>query len=289
MKAFLLGISIATSTAVGVTGIAALASSDPGVIHACTGRLSGLVRIIDASDSCNRLTETPISWNMVGPAGPAGAAGAAGVAGPAGAAGAPGAVGPAGPQGPQGLQGPQGPAGGGTGGGGLTKSKLHVVTAVAQAVSCESADDVLIGCDCYDVQTALGLGVFALARSTNQTPHADHHHSTPDSCGCTQTGSNAITTIAHMAIATCAAQTDACNGAAPANYGEICGDGCAVGVIACDGTCQGSPTPNAPANFGQTCQATCSAGLACPTTTGTGTIACGGQCVIPIGECPCNL
>jgi hypothetical protein len=95
------------------------------VINACVKKKSGLVRVVASLNACKR-AESPLSWNVQGPAGargatgPAGAAGSAGPPGPAGAqgpkgdAGARGATGPAGAPGPagqRGATGPQGPAG----------------------------------------------------------------------------------------------------------------------------------------------------------------------------------
>jgi len=107
------------------------------VIQACQDKQNGNLREVTSSAEC-RISENPVSWNIVGPVGPQGATGvtgasgapgpqgpqgatgATGASGPAGVAGAvgpiglPGPTGPAGaigPQGPEGLPGPAGPAG----------------------------------------------------------------------------------------------------------------------------------------------------------------------------------
>ena len=89
------------------------------VINACVKKKSGKVRIVASLNACRR-GESPLSWNVQGPAGsrgptgPAGSAGAtgpAGAAGPKGDAGARGATGPAGAPGPAGREGPTGPQG----------------------------------------------------------------------------------------------------------------------------------------------------------------------------------
>jgi hypothetical protein len=79
-----------------------------GVLTGCYGQ-NGILRMIDsdAGDACNK-SETPISWNQVGPKGDPGPSGPKGDEGEAGAAGP---VGPQGPQGPQGERGPQGELG----------------------------------------------------------------------------------------------------------------------------------------------------------------------------------
>jgi len=84
-------------------------------IYGCYGKLTGLLRIVKAGQSC-WITEKSLSWNsdgagVPGPAGPSGPSGPAGAPGPTGASGAPGSPGPSGPSGPAGPSGPSGPAG----------------------------------------------------------------------------------------------------------------------------------------------------------------------------------
>jgi len=74
-------------------------------IYGCYQKKDGHLRIVSSMKAC-RPSETPISWNILGPQGPAGPAGPQGIQGPAGPAGP---QGPIGPQGPQGMPGPQGP------------------------------------------------------------------------------------------------------------------------------------------------------------------------------------
>ncbi|HUZ98951.1 MAG TPA: hypothetical protein VMU74_06290 [Gaiellaceae bacterium] len=85
--------------------------NDGGVINACYARSGGSLRVIDASVTNCKSTETALSWNQQGAQGPQGPAGPAGPAGPQGATGATGAQGDPGPTGPQGPAGPAGPAG----------------------------------------------------------------------------------------------------------------------------------------------------------------------------------
>jgi hypothetical protein len=88
-------------------------SDSDDVIHACYGRYSGLLRIVEPGRRCFSF-ELPISWNQAGAPGPVGATGADGedgvdgVDGVDGEDGAPGLQGPPGPQGPQGPEGPRG-------------------------------------------------------------------------------------------------------------------------------------------------------------------------------------
>lgn len=70
-----------------------------GVIHGCYARSGGSLRVIDATVTNCKSTETSLDWNAQGPQGPQGPAGPTGPTGPQG------------PQGPQGLTGPQGAAG----------------------------------------------------------------------------------------------------------------------------------------------------------------------------------
>ncbi len=76
-----------------------------GVIHGCYTRSGGTLRVIDATVTNCKTTETSLDWNMQG------VPGAQGPAGPQGPQGATGAQGPEGPQGPAGATGPAGPAG----------------------------------------------------------------------------------------------------------------------------------------------------------------------------------
>ncbi len=128
------GIAYATS---------AIAAVSTTVIEACQLKSLGTIRIVSDPSKCHATAETPLSWNVQGPAGPMGpqgATGATGATGPAGPKGAdstvagppgqkgdqglrgdpgpkgdPGEPGQRGATGPQGPDGPQGPAGAGTG------------------------------------------------------------------------------------------------------------------------------------------------------------------------------
>ena len=118
-----LGLAAAAAVALG-TGVAFGSIPDGGTIHGCYNNSNGRLRLTDAQNpklqACSQKTETPVDWNVEGPAGPAGPQGPkgdTGAAGPAGANGAqgpkgdPGAQGPAGPAGPAGPQGPKGDTG----------------------------------------------------------------------------------------------------------------------------------------------------------------------------------
>lgn len=77
--------------AIGAVAIAYATIPGPGgVINGCYLKSGGAVRVIDASVTNCKGTETSLNWNVMGPQGP---------------------VGPAGPTGPAGPAGPQGPAG----------------------------------------------------------------------------------------------------------------------------------------------------------------------------------
>jgi hypothetical protein len=101
-------VAMGTSFAAASTGKGG--GDDGGVINACYGRYSGLLRILESGRRCFSF-ELPISWNMAGPPGPAGEAGTDGVDGEDGEDGVDGQDGAPGPQGPQGPPGPQGPEG----------------------------------------------------------------------------------------------------------------------------------------------------------------------------------
>jgi Collagen triple helix repeat (20 copies) len=116
------GLRLCLAAAVIMVGLAGVAGAAipgaGGVINGCYGSQNGALRVIDL-DAAGRClnSETPISWNQVGPQGdtgpqgPQGIPGLQGDTGPQGPQGIQGAQGDTGPQGPQGIQGPQGPAG----------------------------------------------------------------------------------------------------------------------------------------------------------------------------------
>jgi hypothetical protein len=83
-------------------GVAYATIPSNNVIDACYTRSGGTLRVIDATVTNCKASETALAWNVQGPQGATGATGPQGPAGPAG---------PAGPQGPTGATGPQGPAG----------------------------------------------------------------------------------------------------------------------------------------------------------------------------------
>jgi hypothetical protein len=118
-----LGVCVALLGLLTAGGVAYAAMSDTGgVINACMLKVTGTIRLYDASapssslvsKPCNAALETPISWNKQG------LQGLQGLQGAKGDTGSPGSVGPQGPAGKdgtngaagaQGLQGPPGPKG----------------------------------------------------------------------------------------------------------------------------------------------------------------------------------
>jgi hypothetical protein len=100
-RSVVLAVVAAVLAAVGGAAYASIPDSS-GVIHGCYLRSGGSLRVIDASVTGCKSTETALNWNQTGPQGPVGPQGPAGPTGP---------TGPAGPQGPKGDTGPQGPAG----------------------------------------------------------------------------------------------------------------------------------------------------------------------------------
>lgn len=136
---------------------------DAAVIYGCKEG-TGLLKIVSGPGQCTR-TQTPISWNVVGPQGPVGPPGPTGATGQTGAAGPVGPVGPVGPAGqagatgpagPTGITGPAGPAGptgitgpagpqGPQGSPGLLLPNAYVVRITDSCAAC-NADDVAISC-----------------------------------------------------------------------------------------------------------------------------------------------
>ncbi len=62
-------------------------------VHSCVTKLGGVVRVVDATNTC-LLTESPLDWDIQGPAGMPGAQGPQGLQGPQGPKGVTGGVGP---------------------------------------------------------------------------------------------------------------------------------------------------------------------------------------------------
>ncbi len=248
---------LAMSTAAIASGtIAVVATTSPTTttIQACALKGVGTLRMVTSASQCLSALETPVSWNVTGPAGATGAMGAAGATGapgpagatgPAGADGAPGAVGAIGPQGPAGadgapgapgLQGPPGAAGAG-----VNKAAVYTLTnwsaGQSAILSCTEPQDIMLQCTCFGGPlTSLSVA------SMRGTPAAVVHGSL-DSCTCPTSPISSVTAIADCVAAsgTGSSADLTCGGAPPpANYGAQCAAGLAE--IQCDGTC---PTPAA--------------------------------------------
>jgi hypothetical protein len=93
--------SIVLVSALGISGAAYAATASNSVIHGCTAKSGGALRV---SSSCNS-NESALAWNVQGPQGLQGPRGATGDKG------APGAKGATGATGPKGATGSRGPAG----------------------------------------------------------------------------------------------------------------------------------------------------------------------------------
>ena len=89
LGAFTLGVVI---TAVSVGTVSFVNAAGDATLKACANKKTGVMRYI-SKGSCNKKTETSLSWNQMGPTG---LSGSAGTAGTNGSAGAKGEVGPAG-------------------------------------------------------------------------------------------------------------------------------------------------------------------------------------------------
>ena len=94
-------VAVAAMLAAGGVAYATIPDSG-GTIHGCYARSGGSLRVIDATVTNCKSTETSLDWNVQGQQGPQGSQGPQGPAGPQGAPG---------PQGSQGATGPQGPTG----------------------------------------------------------------------------------------------------------------------------------------------------------------------------------
>src|SRR4029077_19002287 len=99
-------LAIAAGVLLVLAGVAyATIPDSSGAIHGCYARSGGSLRVIDATVTNCKSTETSLGWNVQGQQGPQGAQGPQGPAGPQGAPGPQGLGGPAGPQGATGASG----------------------------------------------------------------------------------------------------------------------------------------------------------------------------------------
>ena len=109
------GLVAATASCLVAAGVAVASIPDAGgVINGCYLKSGGTIRVIDASVTSCKASETAISWNQTGPMGPIGL------------------TGPPGPKGEDGLQGVQGiqgvPGASGVSGYELIRSAISTVT-----------------------------------------------------------------------------------------------------------------------------------------------------------------
>ncbi len=109
------GVLVSCVVVVTSVAVAQAHGGDAAKVHTCVGKIGGMVRVVDSSNTC-LLTESPLDWNIQGPTGSPGLPGPAGPKGDTGPSGPKGDTGPSGPAGITGPQGPAGPAGAGGGG-----------------------------------------------------------------------------------------------------------------------------------------------------------------------------
>jgi hypothetical protein len=101
LGAFTLGVVI---TAVSVGAVSFVNAAGDATLKACANKKTGVMRHI-SKGSCNKKTETTLSWNQMGPQGLPGSSGTAGAKGDTGTAGAKGDTGTAGTNGTTGTSG----------------------------------------------------------------------------------------------------------------------------------------------------------------------------------------
>ena len=104
-RILVLAAVLGVAAGAGFATAAITSTSATNAIVACQLNVIGTIRIVTDASKCNARYETPISWNVVGPAGPQG------LKGDTGSPGAKGETGAVGAPGGQGIQGPLGPAG----------------------------------------------------------------------------------------------------------------------------------------------------------------------------------
>ena len=125
--------SLIVSVLIVAAGTVALASipDSAGVIHGCYKSATGALRVIDTATQECRASETPISWNQVGPAG---------------------ATGPQGPQGPSGV------------------ARIQVVN-VATAEDTSTYKTITANCPAGTKVVSGGAGVFWTDSDPTLRPH----------------------------------------------------------------------------------------------------------------------
>lgn len=107
LGAFTLGVVI---TAVSVGAVSFVNAAGDKQLKACANKKTGVMRYI-SKGSCNKKTETSLSWNQMGPQGLPGTAGTAGAKGDTGTAGTNGTKGDNGTSGTNGTAGAKGDTG----------------------------------------------------------------------------------------------------------------------------------------------------------------------------------
>jgi hypothetical protein len=96
-------MSVVKNVVIAAALVGAAVGAQAQIINACVDNRNGSIRV--ASTAGCRASESPLSWNQVGPQGPQGVQGVPGPQGAPGVPGPQGAAGPAGAQGPQGIPG----------------------------------------------------------------------------------------------------------------------------------------------------------------------------------------
>lgn len=142
------------ATAFTGAGIAAASVPDSsGVIHGCSAKLGGDLRVVDtdAGQVCSSLLENPLSWNQIGPQGPKGDPGVQGISGPKGDTGVQGIQGLTGQKGDTGQVGPVGPQG-------LPGSAVNFYEAVMAAFEPPNSGHFNLVSTCQDGDYATGGG-----------------------------------------------------------------------------------------------------------------------------------
>jgi hypothetical protein len=148
---------MAVAALLGIGGVAYATIPNSGVIHGCYTRSGGSLRVIDASVTTCKSTETALDWNVQGAIGP---------------------------QGPQGVQGPAGPTGA-QGPAGVSGYQIVSVEISSLAPDDLALFDPVYGTtplNCPAGKKALGGGVTSTS-STSQGPRLEYSGPTSDGTG----------------------------------------------------------------------------------------------------------
>ena len=199
------GVLLLVGVLAGVTvggGVGVIAATSTKSVTVCANKKTGVMRYI-SKGSCNKKTETSLSWNQMGPQGLSGSAGTNGTAGAKGDTGAAGTAGAKGDIGAGGTNGTNGTSGA------LTNSQVKNICGTNGTTACVVGQQGPGGGIVFMTPSTLGntSGLFfEAAPSTWSSPSGDptsrwcNNSNTLLGVGSTVTGTGAIDGVAKTTV-----------------------------------------------------------------------------------------